>query len=1003
MNLKPLNFALLCALMLCLGACGGGRDATRVLREDSRPQTGKSQPELSLPLPSALAGTARSSSATDPLRRFGAEFEAALPNTGVVAVGQGASFVGTGTSLSSSAYALYSFDSAAYTGPATIGGSWSSLPAGEFSTWLGLANFERDVWEWHNVSGGISLRLSALTDYTSAGGETLVAVVLAAAESAELTLLQIGSDSGFTETEDNDSPEQIHQFLSIDPAANFVGAIGSAPFTAWPDGDHEDWYGVNAEPGDIVTVHVFGDFETCEELRASLFDADGAEFGAPASMVSGYSASIGRAAVSADDLPLRLRIDSADGAGFSKYVIVVTLDTAANEGPIPLMTASPRNGNAPLMVNFDASDSVDNQGETPGTIVKYEWDWDGDFIFDFDSGSTPTASHEYTEDGVYRPCVRVTDDGGFVGINFYHYRFGDSAFATVTVGNAPFDEIENNDNIYDAATHSPLPALPFSGYTGNIGYGPLGLAYDGDSIDNFSFSVNSGEKWTFIADFDPLPADLATLPELILSTGGSGVTSSNSGADRCFVGFTAASSNTHYLRFACQQLRDYELSAISGLPPQVTLSIDSMDRGVIPLQVDFSAAAIDGVGALVSYEWDFDRDGVFDLNTGTTPTASHTYTESGKFWPLVRVTDAAGFYGENKTLQYVYAWPIEYDEIEDGSDSQPLSGFPISDFTGNVGSDGSYDGDAFDAFSLEDLDHGESVLIRINLTGRDEARTGVDLRDDNFSLGATLPAGDGVQELRYSVKAGDVLPITLHFNLSDSINFDPLTAEYSFDVEVPDETPVSAMTTSSLIGAVPLTVDFDASGSSDPDGIVKYEFDVEGYGEWIDNGAEPILSHTYTTAGHHIVRMRVTDASGSVSTDNPVVMVEAGSGLYDDLENNDDQPGAQAVTLPLSGFRGSLGSGPSYAGNDGDRTDFFSFSALAGQTLTAELFCDPALMSVDLSLWRGDEDALANADSSIFSNTVVLTHTFEQAGTYFLEVDGGLSKFADYLLSMSLE
>lgn len=84
-----------------------------------------------------------------------------------------------------------------------------------------------------------------------------------------------------------------------------------------------------------------------------------------------------------------------------------------------------------------------------------------------------------------------------------------------------------------------------------------------------------------------------------------------------------------------------------------------------------------------------------------------------------------------------------------------------------------------------------------------------------------------------------------------------------------------------LLSAAPFTgnlgmlVDFDASGSSDDDGsIVKYEFDPENDGSFIDNGSDPLLpDYDYTTAGIYNAAVRVTDNDGHSDTGFTVVRV----------------------------------------------------------------------------------------------------------------------------------
>ena len=54
--------------------------------------------------------------------------------------------------------------------------------------------------------------------------------------------------------------------------------------------------------------------------------------------------------------------------------------------------------------------------DTDGTIENYSWDLDGDGTFETDTGTTPTTSHSYSENGTYLVAVKVTDDEGKSGL-----------------------------------------------------------------------------------------------------------------------------------------------------------------------------------------------------------------------------------------------------------------------------------------------------------------------------------------------------------------------------------------------------------------------------------------------------------------------------------------------------------------------------------------------------------------------------------------------------------
>lgn len=82
------------------------------------------------------------------------------------------------------------------------------------------------------------------------------------------------------------------------------------------------------------------------------------------------------------------------------------LRVGQNTGPTAAISADPTEGEPPLDVEFDASESSDLDGE----IVRYEWDFEGDGTYEADTGATATIGHNYPSPGAYPATVRVTDD-----------------------------------------------------------------------------------------------------------------------------------------------------------------------------------------------------------------------------------------------------------------------------------------------------------------------------------------------------------------------------------------------------------------------------------------------------------------------------------------------------------------------------------------------------------------------------------------------------------------
>jgi PKD repeat protein len=92
--------------------------------------------------------------------------------------------------------------------------------------------------------------------------------------------------------------------------------------------------------------------------------------------------------------------------------------------------------------------------------------------------------------------------------------------------------------------------------------------------------------------------------------------------------------------------------------------------------------------------------------------------------------------------------------------------------------------------------------------------------------------------------------------------------------------PTAVATGSPTSGSAPLTVNFDGSGSSDPDAgdTISYSWDLNGDGTFGDSTAQK-PSNTYTTAGTYNVVLKVTDNHGLSTNSAPVVItVGGGSG-----------------------------------------------------------------------------------------------------------------------------
>ncbi|MCC7077568.1 MAG: PKD domain-containing protein, partial [Acidimicrobiia bacterium] len=259
--------------------------------------------------------------------------------------------------------------------------------------------------------------------------------------------------------------------------------------------------------------------------------------------------------------------------------------------PVARLTARPASGRAPLDVQFDASGSYDPDG---GTITAYRWDFDGNGTVDA-QGPDATASHTYTQAGVFSARVTVTDDEGSTARKSVQIR----------VRNTP-------------------PAASFSVTFDKVSMqAPLRADFDASASVDTDGSVVS-YRW----DFD-----------------GDGTVDDTSGAVTSHVYDTAGIYLARLVvadNLGATAARAQMITVAANEAPTASFATSPTEGLAAPIEIAFDASASSDPedGTALTYAWDFEGDGTVDTLDG--PATTHVYTAAGVYLPTLTVTDTEG-------------------------------------------------------------------------------------------------------------------------------------------------------------------------------------------------------------------------------------------------------------------------------------------------------------------------------------------------------------------------
>ncbi|MGV6859045.1 MAG: PKD domain-containing protein [bacterium] len=353
-----------------------------------------------------------------------------------------------------------------------------------------------------------------------------------------------------------------------------------------------------------------------------------------------------------------------------------------------------------------------------------------------------------------------------------------------------------------------------------------------------------------------------------------------------------------------------------------------------PLAVDFSAInSIDPDGEIATYEWDFG-----DGNTSTDPDATHLYELAGDYPVTLTVTDLEGAQASATVIVSVSETDVP------GTGEPPIPLMAILDLELPPLRTGTFDATTSD---------GDIVDYQWNFG------------DGSTDTGSTV---------NHTYAAAGTYTVVLRVTTSGG-----KTAAISQNVVIENIAPLAAISATPLSGVIPVTVAFDSSASVDTDGsIASYSWDF-GDGTTSDE-ANP--QHSYSTAGTYPVSLVITDNEGATSTANtqitasPLPPVELTSTLIptDDIGASND------------------GANPTLKTSKWDHSYLrFLLNELVGEVSSATLrvYLDTT-DSLETSIWEAGSDDWTEetgAPEKVGGAGGTLIDTVTQAGPGYIDVD----------------
>ncbi|MFB6290389.1 MAG: PKD domain-containing protein [Candidatus Bipolaricaulia bacterium] len=305
----------------------------------------------------------------------------------------------------------------------------------------------------------------------------------------------------------------------------------------------------------------------------------------------------------------------------------------------------------------------------------------------------------------------------------------------------------------------------------------------------------------------------------------------------------------------------------SNKSPTASFSVDPSTGGA-PLQVTLDASnSEDQDGIIDSYNWEFG-----DGNSGGGRIVEHSFTNPGDYTITLTVTDNNGSTDSTtKTITVEQSGPSAALKAKPKEGEAPL----------NV---------TFDLSNSEDPD---GVIEEYNL---------------KFGDGQSTSGTDILNVVEHEYTTAGEYSATLEVTDDDGLTSSTSTTITVTKPPPENQLPSASISLGSDTGTAPVTIEFSAEESSDPDGnIESYRWE---FGDGTTSRGSQV-THRYEQAGDYTVQLTVTDDRGGTATTERSVTINPATYYVGESASN----GSVRITLQNANMTEAINGWEAGAGN----------------------------------------------------------------------------------------